>query len=286
RSGGAGGGGVHRLRHVLPDSGCTVQRAAGRAGWTVGIHSGGRTAGGGHHHHPGGGAEHRTLPFGDHLPGGVPRNSGLHHFPSPDGTGRGDSSAAGSVRRLCRSGSGRGGGHFPFGPDSGHGSGNLPAAVSGANRRATGRSTGMMRLLAWLLLAPAAMAHVVSMSSGQADIAGTRLHYELRMPLYEVPHVKSPESTLFGHIRFSSGGQAARLTSSHCAADSTHDLYVCIADYEFPAPVERLDVDCTFHAVISPTHVHVLRAQIATPSGTRQDQAVFDQAFERATLRF
>src|SRR5581483_7680963 len=32
--------------------------------------------------------------------------------------------------------------------------------------------------------------------------------------------------------------------------------------------------------------VHVLRAQIATPSGTRQDQAVFDQAFERATLRF
>lgn len=50
--------------------------------------------------------------------------------------------------------------------------------------------------------------------------------------------------------------------------------------------MEQLDVECTFPAVVSPTHVHVLRAQLDSASGGRRDQAVFDQAFERATLRF
>jgi len=129
-----------------------------------------------------------------------------------------------------------------------------------------------------LLLAVAAEAHVVSMSSGEIAITGTHGHYELRMPLYEVAHVQSPERTLLAHIHFA----GATLTSSTCVADPAHDTYLCTADYTFAAPIEQLDVECTFPAVTVPNHVHLLRAQL----DGKQDQAVFDSAFSRATLRF
>lgn len=131
---------------------------------------------------------------------------------------------------------------------------------------------------ALLLLAVAAEAHVVSMSSGEIAITGTHAHYELRMPLYEVAHVQAPERTLLAHIRFA----GATLTSSTCAADAAHDTYLCTADYLFAAPIEQLDVECTFPAITVPNHVHLLRAQL----DGKQDQAVFDSAFSRATLRF
>jgi hypothetical protein len=57
---------------------------------------------------------------------------------------------------------------------------------------------------------------------------------------------------------------------------------VCAADYEFAAPVEAVDVECTLTAVTVPNHVHLLRAVM----GDKQDQAVFDLTFPRATLRF
>jgi hypothetical protein len=143
----------------------------------------------------------------------------------------------------------------------------------------------MTRICVAVLAALPAWAHVVSMSSGDLTVDGAHAHYELRMPLYEIPHVASPETALLSRIRFSSHGDA-HMTSSHCAADPDHGVYVCVADYQFAAPVESLDVECTFPAIVSPTHVHVLRAQLGTDSAARQDQAVFDQAFQRATLRF
>jgi hypothetical protein len=106
------------------------------------------------------------------------------------------------------------------------------------------------------------------------------------MPLYEIPHVSSPETALLAHIRFSSGGKDARLVNKNCSADDVRSLYVCTADYEFATQVEQLDVDCTFHSIVAPTHVHVLRAQLGSGQSARQDQGVFDRAFERATLRF
>jgi hypothetical protein len=140
-------------------------------------------------------------------------------------------------------------------------------------------------LTALALLASPALAHVVSMSSGDLTVMGARAHYELRMPLYEIPHVAAP-ADLLAHIRFTGGGGDARMTSHTCSIDQARALYICTADYEFPSPVERLDVECTFYAVVSPTHVHVLRAQLGDGPGARRDQAVFDQAFDRATLRF
>ena len=135
-----------------------------------------------------------------------------------------------------------------------------------------------------LLLAvgvPAA-AHVMSMSTGDLTIEGRRARYELRMPLYEMSHVPGSEQALFSHIRFSSGGQDARLVNKECHPDEAQGTYFCTADYEFPQPVDKLDVECTFHAVTVPNHVHLLRAV----DGSRRDQAIFDFSFPTATLRF
>lgn len=138
----------------------------------------------------------------------------------------------------------------------------------------------MTKLLlpAALLAAAAAQAHVVSMSSGDIRITGTRAHYELRMPLYEITHVQDPERALVAHIRF--GG--ATLTASACHPDPARDAYLCSADYSFAAPVEKLDVECSFPAITVPNHVHMLRAEL----DGKQDQAIFDSAFPRATLLF
>lgn len=136
-------------------------------------------------------------------------------------------------------------------------------------------------LAAWLLAVPA-FAHVMSMSAGDLKIGGSRAHYELRMPLYEMSHVANAEQTLLDHIQFSSAGAVAKLLQKDCKEDPGQAIYFCTADYEFPQPPDKLDVDCTFYAVTVPNHVHLLRAV----NGERRDQAIFDLSFSKATLRF
>ena len=144
----------------------------------------------------------------------------------------------------------------------------------------------MRRAVCFALLAWPLPAHVMSMSSGDLAISGAHAHYELRMPLYEVAHVPNPERTLLEHIRFS----GARLVRSECHADAARDTYLCAADYEFAAPVDRLDVECTFTAITVPNHVHLLRASLGEKPGEKlgekRDEAIFDLGFTRATLRF
>ena len=136
-----------------------------------------------------------------------------------------------------------------------------------------------MKRALWLaLLAWPAPAHVMSMSSGDLAILGANAHYELRMPLYEVAHVSNPERTLLEHIRFA----GSHLVRTECRAEPVRDTYVCVADYEFAALVDRVDVECTFAAVTVPNHVHLLRATL----GEKRDEAIFDVGFTRATLRF
>jgi HupE / UreJ protein len=140
-----------------------------------------------------------------------------------------------------------------------------------------------MMLPAFLtLLSFPALAHVMSMSSGDLTIRGAHAHYEFRLPLYELTHVSQPERSLFDHIVFSSGGQPARLLSETCHQDAPTGSYICAADYEFSAPVDTLDVQCTFYAVTVPNHVHLLRAD----NNGKRDEAVFDISFPSATLRF
>jgi hypothetical protein len=127
-----------------------------------------------------------------------------------------------------------------------------------------------------------AFAHVMSMSTGDVTVEGNHAHYELRMPIYEIADLKNPEPLLFEHIRFSTAGQDGRITKRSCHADMAQGSYICTADYEFPVPVDRLDVDCTFHQVTVPNHVHLLRAQ----KEGKSDQAIFDFSFSKAQIRF
>jgi len=135
-----------------------------------------------------------------------------------------------------------------------------------------------MRFALLLVAVCPAAAHVMSMSSGDLTVDGARAHFELRMPLYEITHVSNPEQTLLDNIRFS----GARMVKHECHTDNAHDAYLCSADYEWSAPVDRIDVECTFPKITVPNHVHLLRAAMRG----KHDQAVFDLGFTHATLRF
>ena len=140
-----------------------------------------------------------------------------------------------------------------------------------------------MKVPIWLALAASpGWAHMMSMSSGDLTVDGARAHYELRMPLYEMAHVADPAHGLLDHVRFSSAGREAKRVAQSCRTDQAGGVYLCTADYDFGAPVERVDVECTMHAVTVPNHVHLLRAEMPG----KRDQAVFDLSFTHATLRF
>jgi hypothetical protein len=124
------------------------------------------------------------------------------------------------------------------------------------------------------------MAHVVSMSTGEARIDGAHMTYELRLPLYEAAHVKHPETALLDALRFRSGGLEPRMTQRSCREDS--GTLICIASYEFPKPVDVLDIDCSLPSITVPNHVHLLRAY----RDGHSDQAAFDASFSTAQLRF
>jgi hypothetical protein len=133
-----------------------------------------------------------------------------------------------------------------------------------------------LALAASLLTVAPLSAHVVSMSTGELRVDGPLAAYELRMPMYEVAHVANPETALIDHVRFA----GARRTSSACHQED--DTYVCVANYQFPAPVDRVQVECTLYRITVPNHVHLLRAI----QGPNSDQAVFDQNVPRAEIRF
>jgi hypothetical protein len=139
-----------------------------------------------------------------------------------------------------------------------------------------------MKRLFPLLICPPLWAHMMSMSSGDFSVKGRSAHYELRMPLYEIAHVKDPGQSLLEHIQFSSGGRKAKLVDKSCRSDEAAGSYLCTADYEFPVPVERLDVECTYYSITVPNHVHLLRAE----RDGKRDQGLFDFSFSKATLRF
>jgi hypothetical protein len=140
-----------------------------------------------------------------------------------------------------------------------------------------------------LMASSPANAHVMSMSSGDLTVTGARAHYELRMPLYELTHIQDPENSIFRNIHFSARLREARLLNQNCLTDNAANVYLCTADYEFAAPPDHIDVTCTFASITVPNHVHLLRATLSaggTDTQNKQDQAVFDLSFPRATLWF
>ena len=133
-----------------------------------------------------------------------------------------------------------------------------------------------------LSAALAARAHMVSMSTGEIRVEGTRGRYEFRVPLYEVAHVTDPERTLLDAIKFSSAGKPARRTEAKCQRDTNENALICVAIYEFDGPVDVLHAASSFHNATVPNHVHLLRAV----KGDVTDQAVLDFSFPQADIRF
>jgi len=121
-------------------------------------------------------------------------------------------------------------------------------------------------------------AHVMSTSSGDLRIEGSRAHYDLRIPLYEIAHVQRPEQALLDQVKFT----GARLVSRECHPDPASESYVCSAEYIFPKPPEEVGVECRLANVTVPNHVHLLRAQL----GGKREEAIFDAGFTSTTLRF
>jgi hypothetical protein len=118
---------------------------------------------------------------------------------------------------------------------------------------------------------------MVSVSTGEAVLEGSVLHYDLRMPLFEARHIAKPEA-LLDSITF----EGATRTDASCAENKADASYRCTATYRYPSPPDRLSVECLFHRITVPNHIHVLRAFHAG----RTAQAVFEMASTKAALRF
>ena len=140
----------------------------------------------------------------------------------------------------------------------------------------------MKTALLLLLTAASASAHVISMSTGWATVDGNHVEYILRMPKYEVPARTDPAQLLFDNIHFYGGFETGRLTGAECHDDPGTANYLCAANYQFSAPVDRLRVECTFYQVTVPNHIHMLHGERAGKS----DQAILDSAFSTAILAF
>lgn len=132
-----------------------------------------------------------------------------------------------------------------------------------------------MRVAAFFLTVPL-IAHTVSLSTGELTVAGRTATYRLRMPLWEVQHVHTPEQTLPAAITIEGADQTGR----RCAAED--DSYACVAEWLFPHPPEQVSVRVRLHDVTVPNHVHMLHAV----RGELIDQAVFDARQTEAILRF
>lgn len=160
--------------------------------------------------------------------------------------------------------------------------------MTDAFRRTGNAGRGSVRSMrAWIVLpvlaVPAvALGHAISMSSGDLNVDGARADFELRMPLYEIVHLEQPEEALLGAFHVKAGGVEARRAGGSCLADAAQDSYICHAQYEFPAPPERVEVECTFAAVTVPNHVHVLQVK----RGEVTEQTVFDFSFTRSEINF
>jgi hypothetical protein len=127
---------------------------------------------------------------------------------------------------------------------------------------------------------------MVSISTGEITIDGTRAEYTVRMPLYEVQHIKEAGPALLNAIRFSAGGAEAKRLGGECRNDAGENALVCVAHYEFAAPIESLEAASSFHTLTVPNHVHVLRGTLVDPAGNKLDQGVLDLSFPKAQLRF
>jgi len=159
---------------------------------------------------------------------------------------------------------------------------NLQELQAGRTRVCRMRLSRLSALLAALVFVPSLFAHAMSMSNGELEVSGNTVTFELRMPIYEIVHLENPQPALLDAVRFYSHGEEGERVGGSCESQQQDGWYVCHSKFEFPEPVDVLDVECTLAGATVPNHVHVLRAR----RGEVTEQAVFDFSFTRSTINF
>ena len=137
-------------------------------------------------------------------------------------------------------------------------------------------------LFAALLFSPSLFAHAMSMSNGDLEVSGSTATFELRMPAYEIAHLENPQPALLNAVRLFSRGEEGERVAGSCEPQAQEGWYICRSKFEFPEPVDVLEVECTLAGATVPNHVHVLKAK----RGDVTEQAVFDFSFTRSTINF
>lgn len=133
-----------------------------------------------------------------------------------------------------------------------------------------------MRRLVWLCAAVPLAAHTVSLSTGELDVRGATARYTLRLPAYELDHVREPERTILDAIRLEGAALAAR----RCVRNERE--YVCEGRYVWADAPASPRVTIALGGVVVDHHVHVLHAT----RGEEIAQAVLTAAEPSAALRF
>jgi HupE / UreJ protein len=132
--------------------------------------------------------------------------------------------------------------------------------------------------LAWVIAAVTASAHMISISTGEMRLDGAKLHYELRMPAYEVTAIGDYVAELLTRVEFP---DAKRLTGT-CEMRPAENAVVCTSDWEFPAAPKTVRIRSRLHQVTVANHVHLVSAvrnQVV-------DQAVLELSAPEAEIRF
>lgn len=136
----------------------------------------------------------------------------------------------------------------------------------------------MMRTIS-LLVAGATLltAHSISVSTGEGQLEGRRLHLVVKIPKFEAEDLLAKGGNVGAAIRFA----GASLAGQSCAY--TGEDYQCQLEYTFAADVpERLRTEVELARLTVPNHVHILRL---TRSGVMR-QGIFDRTFEADEINF
>ena len=156
-------------------------------------------------------------------------------------------------------------------------------ALAAPNRAAPARvrTAAFAAVFGFLAGAPLS-AHMMSMSSGELRVEGQIAKLVVRMPIYEVADLESPESKVLDAFSLRVDAADAKRTSGACREVEAEAAYVCEAEYALPAEPDALEVDCRLAEATVPNHVHILRAV----RGDVAEQQVFDYTTTRHEIRF
>jgi hypothetical protein len=122
----------------------------------------------------------------------------------------------------------------------------------------------------------------MSMSSGELTVEGLTAKLQVRMPIYEVADLESPQSKILDAFHLRVDAADAKRVSGACREVQAEAAYVCQAEYALPEEPDALEVDVRLAEATVPNHVHILRAV----RGDVAEQQVFDYTTTRHEIRF